>query len=278
MWAPLCLLLTVGPAAVTAETGHADTPCPSRRSTVAWTLLAQGRQFESLRHFARQADLFPENGNPKLGYALAAATAGDLSRGERAMRRVLRTDPAALRDLDLADELRPLVVRLASLYSERHDDDRDAAMMLCALYYVLRHEDSTLFAVELVMANGETGPAASKLRQLVGDWLQPPPPPVPPPVPAPDPVSVPATMAPLVEASATPVPEAENALPTDASAWELPDPSAATEDPPPVTPQPIPQQFPIDYDKLGEDLTNVGNALGGFTRRLLKVIAETSPE
>ncbi len=85
-------------------------------------------------------------------------------------------------------------------------------------------------------------------------------------------------MAPPVEAPAMPVTEAANAVPTDASAWELPDASAAAEGPLPVKPQPIPEHFAVDYEKLRGDLNNVGDALDNFTRRLLKAIAETSPK
>ncbi len=341
------LLLTVLAAAVVgageppsepiiAESGEADGPRPGRRSAVAWSLLGDGRYFEALRHFARQAGLYPQDGNPKLGYAIAAAAAGDLPRGAKAMRRVLRTDPAALRDLSVDQELRPLVRRLTSLYLwrlERHADDQDAAVMLCGLFYLLRHEQSTQYAIDLVIGSGETGPAADNLQQLMNEWLRPLPPdppsaeptrqpmaepspeptpgpepdPVPPPLSEPEQLTAEPASSPVPESPAPPVVDTASApvatpvadtgpppadpgpVPTapvvevpgaaaanadvsaDVSAWEPPDSHAAVR----FMPPPIPERFPVDYEKLGEDITSVGVALESFTRRLMRAISES---
>ena len=70
-------------------------------SADGWTLLEDGETGQALQVFGAAAAQAPNEGQPKAGYAVAAALSGDYQRGVWAMRRALRIDADALHYLRL---------------------------------------------------------------------------------------------------------------------------------------------------------------------------------
>lgn len=106
-----------------------------------WNALVRGRALEALRYFGQQAQANPRQGEPKVGYALAAASAGNLDRGVWAMRRALKYDADALHYLQLDDKLQQSMTGLIERYQARlnnvnNDENSDAVVMITALHYL----------------------------------------------------------------------------------------------------------------------------------------------
>ena len=149
-----------------------DPSLASPRSKVAWTLLNRGRYSEALRNFTRLTNRYPGSGRQKIGYALASAGSGYLVQGARAMRRALRMDHAALRDLRGEPGLRPHLEKLASRYRRRlisEDDNQEMALMLGALSYLLGETESLGDARHLITASSNVDPSALNLKYLIDE-------------------------------------------------------------------------------------------------------------
>ncbi len=136
----------------------------------AWSLLATNRAADAFREFGRQAGSDPDNGVPKVGYALASAMMGDVPRGVWAMRRALRSHPHSLQDVTINEQLRPKVEHLAHQYEQALDhatQDRDAAFMVASLHHLLRNTDKAHHAIERAIRDGDHSVSAKNLRQLI---------------------------------------------------------------------------------------------------------------
>jgi hypothetical protein len=135
-----------------------------------WTLLVEGRPSDALRAFGRQATNNPAKGGPKVGYALAAASSGDLNRGIWAMRRALRIDPAALHYIMLDAALRPTVSELIARYAseaERSTSSREAAFMLASLYYLNGDADAARASLSTAIDGGDRSESSARLQTLI---------------------------------------------------------------------------------------------------------------
>jgi len=109
-----------------------------------WELLAEGAHGPALHAFARRAERRPGDGVPKLGYALAAAEAGELEGAAWAMRRVFRIDPDAAHRAPVDHRLEPRVRDLIHRYRDRLRHDRhaaDSSFMVAALHHLLGEDD-----------------------------------------------------------------------------------------------------------------------------------------
>ncbi len=146
------------------------------RAKVAWTLLASGSDSAALRQFARIAGRQPTAVMPKIGYSLSAAGMGDLSNAARAMRRVLRVDPDALREVELEYRLRLRLETMRTDYLRRlaqFDHDRDGAIMLAALCYLLREDETARHAIRYLKGAGANGPETKNMERLILELTQP---------------------------------------------------------------------------------------------------------
>ena len=86
------------------------------------------------------------------------------------MRRALRIDPDSLHYVTIDDQLRPLIQRLTQDYqrSLQHDaHDRDAALMLASLHYLLRDAGQANVIVEQAIAEGDQTESALHLKRLI---------------------------------------------------------------------------------------------------------------
>ncbi len=136
----------------------------------AWNLLATDRPVDALHEFGRQARSNPDNGMPKVGYALASAMTGDLTRSVRAMRRALRVDPHSLQYVTIDQRLRPKIEHLAHQYEQTLDNrtrNLDAAFMVASMHYLLGNTDKAHHAIERANRDGDHSASAENLRQLI---------------------------------------------------------------------------------------------------------------
>ena len=147
------------------------TPHRTERATsTAWHLLAQDRPRDALAEFSRRARSDPDNGMPKVGYALASALSGDLTKGVWAMRRALRADPQSLSYVTIDDELRPKLEQLVHQYQQPPADSTqhpDAAFMRASLHYLLRDTNTAHQAIARALHAGDSSASATNLKQLI---------------------------------------------------------------------------------------------------------------
>ncbi|MDZ7753524.1 MAG: hypothetical protein U5S82_18230 [Gammaproteobacteria bacterium] len=135
-----------------------------------WSRLAAGDARGALRSFGLAAEAAPDSGQPKAGYAVAAAATGDLSRGVWAMRRAFRIDADGLHYLEVDDELRPRLEEVLAAYSPV--EGQDEAFMNAALYYILEAPDSATEALERLKAFGDDSEAAQNLEALIAELVR----------------------------------------------------------------------------------------------------------
>lgn len=135
-----------------------------------WGLLNEGEPLEALSAFGAEAKANPGAGVPKAGYALAAASAGDLDRGVWAMRRAFRYEPGVLPDLaeetgvhDTVDELIPQYE-----YELGHDEAQsDAAFMIAALNVLKGDEAAADSAAARAAEEGDTTESLTNLQRVL---------------------------------------------------------------------------------------------------------------
>jgi len=130
----------------------------------AWDTLASGRYEGALSQFGTAAERDPDGAIPKVGYALAAASAGNLDRGVWAMRRAFRIDPEGVEYLVLDEKSAEVARGLIPQYSGQ-EGASDHAFMLAALHYLL---DAPGTASDYASAFAqESRPSAENLRELI---------------------------------------------------------------------------------------------------------------
>ncbi len=137
-----------------------------------WNLLRENRPTEALQAFGQLAQANPSKGTPKVGYALASAELGRLDKGIWAMRRALRIDPKALHYVNLDEELRLMVEKLAERYEQsRQFSERDSgrSFMLAAMYYLLGDLDA---GQEAIQYSYNTSTSAENLKRLIQEETQ----------------------------------------------------------------------------------------------------------
>lgn len=101
-----------------------------------WSLLKRGEARQAVKAFARTATDAPDKGAPKVGYALASATSGDLRQGARAMRRALRVDADALHYLALDQDLERIINTVITTMVKPTVICPDRTPHLCGLLYI----------------------------------------------------------------------------------------------------------------------------------------------
>lgn len=156
-------------------------PAPGNTSAATtdnrgWARLAEGRYDEAITFFADQANNAPLNGQPKIGYALAAAGAGDLNRGAWAMRRALSIDPQAFHYVTANDGLKSRISELITRYVESPKgavQDTEAALMVASLHYLLRQADPAREAIKAALATDGPNAATLNLSRMIERDLSP---------------------------------------------------------------------------------------------------------
>ena len=142
------------------------TPEVDARSA-GWRLLAEGRHTDAVSAFAYESEQDPQLGEPRIGYALAAAVRGDLSSGVWAMRRACRYEPAALGQIDIDEGLRPHLEQLVGKYAASDVGDRDAAFMSAALHLLLGDTPAARAAVQRASQSGDHSQSTRSLQEML---------------------------------------------------------------------------------------------------------------
>jgi tetratricopeptide (TPR) repeat protein len=140
-----------------------------------WELLAQGDAREARRSFDRAREAFPNDGLPRVGYAIACAL---LDRGDEAvseMRRVIRDDPDALDEVPQDEALMVQVQHVIDLMNARtqeRSDDADAYFMIAALRYVMDEDARAYLAIDMALDRGDRDRSARQLKSMIQQAIE----------------------------------------------------------------------------------------------------------
>lgn len=138
-------------------------------SSRGWTLLDKNRPDAAMLVFAAQAQNDPANGRARIGYALAAASMGDLNTAARAMRQACQIDAKALHYIKLGEGTKRKVPELIASYRAMIDrlDSSDAAFMLAALDYLHNDLAAARKAITRAIDNGDGTVSTRELNKLI---------------------------------------------------------------------------------------------------------------
>ena len=141
----------------------------SYRENEGWDKLSRGRSEYAMDIFAIQSQQQPDNGIPRLGFALAAAKKGETARAARAMRRAVRIDPDALDRLPIN---RKLKTTLAALSADNRrgaaDNDPNRAFLRATLFYL--QEDYT--SARQQITRNDRSASARALKRMIEKQLR----------------------------------------------------------------------------------------------------------
>lgn len=115
-----------------------STPVFSDRITYGdkygWNQLAAGKSDEALRVFQQQARRQPNYGMPKVGYAIALAADGNVSRGAEILRYAVKKHPRTIQRMSLDAKAQSALKSLAKrLQGKKHADDGDASYVAATI-------------------------------------------------------------------------------------------------------------------------------------------------
>jgi hypothetical protein len=150
---------------------HSSTEKYGDRLDYGWSLLEKGRPVEAQRVFAALAGTHPLRGAPKIGYAVATADIGQLSKGAAAMRRALRIDPDAVHYVPANADLQHKFRQLADYYDvgPASVGQADAHFMAAALHYLGGKANSARKQIDQSLKFGDSTASSENLRRIIGD-------------------------------------------------------------------------------------------------------------
>ncbi|GJM04436.1 MAG: hypothetical protein DHS20C09_04270 [marine bacterium B5-7] len=160
---------TYSKPAISNNNQNADNKYSGSKSK-AWDLLSQGQASSALTIFAKEAESNPKAGIPKVGYALAAASTGDLNTGVWAMRRAFQIDPDSLHYLHLDKASLDVINNSIEQYQyslEQEDKLSNEAFMVSALNYLKHDYVASNTAVEHAIENGDKSVSVRNLQRLI---------------------------------------------------------------------------------------------------------------
>ena len=136
----------------------------------AWELLEGGFLVEAREAFVEVGSLFPFEGGPQIGYAIAAGLLGDRDASIHAMRKALRDEPGSLSrvpaSLAMQVHVRSLLDRHALDLREGRAD-RDTLFMLASLRYLANEHEAAYFAINEAIDQGDQDPSTLALKELL---------------------------------------------------------------------------------------------------------------
>lgn len=152
---------------------HHDKSYTDTEST-GWKNISQGQSDSALAIFAKEAENNPKAGIPKVGYALAAASSGNLSAGVWAMRRAFRVDPDSLHYLQLDEAGLDLINTIIEKYQyslNQDDNFLNEAFMVSALNYLKHDYNASDTAVQHAIEKGDESTSVHNLKKLINQQL-----------------------------------------------------------------------------------------------------------
>jgi hypothetical protein len=138
---------------------------------VGWSSLADGSDRSAFRYFSRQASRHIDDGQSKLGYAIASAFLDNHDRAIWAMRRALDVDPYSLSTVQFDEKLLSRIDQLAEEYAKLADtgNDPDADFMLAALSYLLNDSELASIAIDSAIGQGDDSDSAINLKSMIAE-------------------------------------------------------------------------------------------------------------
>lgn len=130
-----------------------------------WDWLVKGNADYALDIFAVQTQQNLNSGIPKIGFALAVASNGEMERATRAMRKAVRIDAAAL-DIINSRQIESTLADISENYRQslsNHQSNPDTAFMLATLAYLQKDYTS---ARKIILENDHSQ-SANNLRKLI---------------------------------------------------------------------------------------------------------------
>lgn len=130
-----------------------------------WDWLAKGNASYALDIFAIQSQQNMNSGIPKVGFAIAAATNGEMDRATRAMRKAIRLDATALDKINI-NNIRSRIETLSEDYKlmlNNNENNPDNSFMVAALSYL---QQDYAIAGNLI-AEDDHSQSANNLRELI---------------------------------------------------------------------------------------------------------------
>jgi len=138
-----------------------------------WDWLERGYADKAMDIFAAQSQRNLAAGTPRIGFALAAASKGELDRGNLAMRKALRVEPDSLRYINITRELQPTLNSIFREYQslvagqrDRHSG-ADDAFMFASIAYLKGEYQLADQVLSDTIANGDYSESSRNLKQLL---------------------------------------------------------------------------------------------------------------
>ncbi len=135
------------------------------RENEGWEQLANGNTSYALDIFAVQSQQNLDAGEPKLGFAIAAAKLGEKNRAVRAMRKAVRIDANALNNIEV-DEIKPEIQKIAKNYQSTANNtsyNSDTAFMMATLSYLQQEFTTASSQID----ENDNSQSANNLRELL---------------------------------------------------------------------------------------------------------------
>ena len=123
--------------------------------------------------FAELSFARPDEGEPRIGYAISAALLGDEQRAITVMRTALEIEPESLASVPIDAPLLDLYRVLLDRYTERARDagrDPDGLLMAAVLRYLLGDTAAAFFASDAAIRSGDESIGAANLKSFSPAW------------------------------------------------------------------------------------------------------------
>ncbi len=130
-----------------------------------WDWLAKGNASYALDIFAIQSQQNMNSGIPKVGFAIAAASNGEMDRATRAMRKAIRLDATALDKINI-NNIRSRIETLSEDYKlmlNNNENNPDNSFMVAALSYL----QQDYITANSIISENDHSKSANKLRELL---------------------------------------------------------------------------------------------------------------
>ena len=140
-------------------------PVYSYSNNEGWDWLAKGHADYALDIFAIQSQQNLNSGIPRVGFAIAAATNGEMNRATRAMRKAIRVDADALDKINIIN-IKLTIETLTENYqsiSNNNINNTDNAFMVSVFSYL--QQDYS--AANKLIAGNDQSQSANNLRKLI---------------------------------------------------------------------------------------------------------------
>jgi len=137
-------------------------------NSAAWELLAAGKNQQAIETFVQEISLNDKAGAPKLGYALAMAASGDLTKGTWALRRAFDIDPEGTSDVMLSGKLRSVLESITEKYvvnAETNGVTKDNSFTLATLFML----QGDIEGAEMIVKNSTVDPDSFVATMIVSE-------------------------------------------------------------------------------------------------------------